>query len=76
MDSFEIDDKLYKKHFKAKDFNKIFYEIPHEKNYNLMIDLLFLPKTPDDYKYLLVITDIYNSNLTQNRSKIKNPKQF
>ena len=26
-----------------------------------MIDLLFLPKTPSNYKYLLVITDIYNS---------------
>ena len=61
MNSFEIDDKLYKKNFKTKEFNKIFYEIPHENNYNLMADLLFLPKTPDDYKYLLVITDIYNS---------------
>ena len=54
MKSFEIDDKLYKKHFKAKEFNKIFNEIPHEDNYNLMADLLFLPKTPDGYKYLLV----------------------
>lgn len=61
MKSFEIDDKLYKKNFKAKEFNKIFNEIPHKDNYNLMADLLFLPKTPDNYKYLLVITDIYNS---------------
>jgi hypothetical protein len=35
MKSFEIDDKLYRKNFKAKDFNKIFYEIPHEDNYNV-----------------------------------------
>ena len=61
MASFEIDDKLYKKNFKTKEFNKIFYEIPHEDNYNLMADLLFLPKTPSNYKYLLVITDIFNS---------------
>ena len=27
---FEIDDTLYKKNFKAKDFNKILYEIPYE----------------------------------------------
>ena len=27
MASFEIDDKLYKKNFKVRDFNKIFYEI-------------------------------------------------
>ena len=45
LDSFELDDKLYKKNFKPKDFNKIFYEIPHKDNYNLMCDLLFLPKT-------------------------------
>ena len=55
MASFDIDDRLYKKNFKTRDFNKIFYEIPHKNNYNLMADLLFLPKTPDDFKYLLVI---------------------
>ena len=61
LNSFEIDDTLYKKNFKPKDFNKIFYEIPHEDNYNLMCDLLFLPKTPTSFNYLLVVTDIYNS---------------
>ena len=62
MSSFDIDDTLYKKYFKAKDFNKMFYEIPHKDNYNLMADLLFLPKTPapSNFKYLLVITDIKN----------------
>ena len=45
MDSFEIDDKLYKKNFKAKEFNKIFYEIPHKSNYNLMADLLSVSYT-------------------------------
>ena len=49
LDSFEIDDKLYKKNFKTKDFNKVFNEKPHEDNYNLMVDLLFLPKTQNGY---------------------------
>ena len=61
MNSFEIDDTLYKKIFKAKDFNKIFYQIPHEEKFNFMADLLFLPKTPNGYNYLLVVTDTYNS---------------
>ena len=41
LNSFELDDKLYKKNFKAKDFNKIFYKIPHKDNYNLMLICCF-----------------------------------
>ena len=35
-----------------------------------MCDLLFLPKTPNGFNYLLVVTDIYNSKF--NIEPIKN----
>jgi len=39
-----------------------------------MADLLFLPKTPENYKYLLVITDIYNSKFDIEPIKNKESK--
>ena len=59
INSFEIEDTLYKKNFKAKDLNNFFNEIPHKDSYNLMCDLLFLSTTKDGYKYLLVVMMIF-----------------
>ena len=62
MNSFEIDDKLYK---------KVYFEIPHELDYNLMADLLFLLTTKNEFKYLIFVTDIYNSEFDIQQIKIK-----
>ena len=49
-----------KKKSKLKNSMNSFYGKPHEDNYNLMTDLLFSQTTQKGFKYLLVITDIYN----------------
>lgn len=59
IDKLGLDNKLNKKHFRQKKYNKVFYEIPHKEDYNEMADLIHFPKTKDGYKYLFVIVDLY-----------------
>lgn len=54
-----LDDTLNKKHFKEKRYNKIWLEIPHEEDYNVMADLMDLPTTKSGYKHLFCIVDLY-----------------
>lgn len=54
-----LDDTLNKKHFKEKAYNKIWLEIPHQEDYNLMADLMDLPTTKSGYKHLFCIVDLY-----------------
>jgi hypothetical protein len=54
-----LDDTLNRKHFKEKVYNKIWLEIPHEEDYNLMADLMDLPTTSSGYKHLFCIVDLY-----------------
>jgi len=43
---------------KPENFNSVKDNIPLVKDLNLQGDLLFLPKTNEGYKYLLVVTDL------------------
>lgn len=53
-----IDEKFTKPSKKQKTFNNIKNNIPHKEDYNFMADLLELPKTKKDFKYLLVVVDL------------------
>lgn len=56
-----LDNTLNKNHFRQKKYNKVFMEIPHEEDYNLMADLMEMPEThKTNYKYLFVIVDLYS----------------
>ena len=51
INPYELDKTLYQNHFKTTEFNKIFYEIYHKENYNLMLNLLVLSTTKEDYNF-------------------------
>lgn len=56
----KLDNTLNKKHFRQKQYNSVFMEIPHHANYNMMCDLIELPETKKHgYKYLFTIVDLY-----------------
>lgn len=56
----EIDETFTKSDSKkAKVFTKVKEQVPPNKNYNQMADLLMLPKTKAGYRYLLVVVDLY-----------------
>ena len=56
--SLDIDDKFTKSVKKPKEQTKINDAITQLPYYNYMADILFLPKTKERYKYLLVIVDM------------------
>lgn len=43
-----------------KYFNKFKNNVFPQEDFNLMADLLYLPKTPNDYLYLLVVVDLHS----------------
>ena len=59
---------------KPTHFNSVKNNIPMIPNYNMSSDILFLPKTPDGYKYLLVITDLATDNFDCEPLKNKDSK--
>ena len=50
----------FTKFIKNKHFTKIYDQIPHNKNLNFMMDILYLPETKEKYKYLLVCVDLFS----------------
>ncbi len=57
----KLDNTLNKKHFRQKQYNNLWMEIPHHDNWNLMADLIELPETKKhNYKYLFTIVDLYS----------------
>ena len=59
---------------KPTHFNSVKRNIPMIPNYNMSSDILFLPKTSDGYKYLLVITDLATDNFDCEPLKNKDSK--
>jgi hypothetical protein len=56
-----LDNTLNKNHFRQKRYNKIFLEVPHFEDFNLMADLIEMPETKKtNYKYIFVIVDLYS----------------
>lgn len=71
IDKLDLDNTLNKKHFRQKKYNKVFYEIPHFPDFNLMADLIEFPTTPDGYKYLFTIVDLYTLEFDMEPVKTK-----
>ena len=68
-----IDNKLTKNHEQQKVFNKVWLETRHEEDYNFMADLIEFVKSPEGYKYLLVVVDLYTLEFDIEPLKNKTP---
>ncbi len=55
-------------------FNNIRNNVPQKEDYNMMADLLELPKTKNGYRYLLVIVDLFSREFDIEPLKNKEPK--
>lgn len=58
IDNLGIDETFTKSTRKENKFTHVKNQIPLQKNWNFMADLLFLPKTKKGYHYLLVVVDL------------------
>jgi len=56
----KINETYTKPIIKPKYFTKVKDNVPLLEDYNVMADLLFLPKTKAGYRYLLVVVDLAN----------------
>lgn len=74
LDKLELDNELNKKHTRQKRFNKVFYEIYHKEDYNLMADLIEFPTTENGNKYLFTIVDLYTQDFDCEPVKNKESK--
>ena len=66
-------DNRFTKFVKSKHYTKIYDNIPHNKNLNFMMDVLFLPTTKHGYKYLLVCVDLFTRQFDIEPLKNKDP---
>ena len=71
-----IDESLTKKKKGKKKFNKVKQSIPLVEDLNLSADLLFLPTTKQNFKYLLVIVDLASDEFDIEPLKSKEPKEI
>lgn len=71
----DIDETLTKKKRKGKDFifNKVKQTVPLVEDLNMSADLLFLPTTKNNEKYLLVIVDLATDEFDMEPLKSKEP---
>ena len=57
-----IDERYSKPVKKPKKFTAVKQNIPMKEDMNFMADLLFLPKTKEGYRYLLVVVDLASND--------------
>jgi len=69
-----IDEFFTRDYSKQRIFNKIKDNIPLERGYNYMADLLFLPKTKDGFQYCLVVVDLATDQFDIEPIKTKDAK--
>ena len=62
LDNLNISEQFTTKPRQLKEKNKFINSIVPEKNWNFQADLLHLPTTKYNYKYLLVVTDLATNN--------------
>lgn len=74
IEKLNLDDRLNKNYSYQKKFNKVWLEIPHEKDYNEMADLIEFVKSPSGFKYLFVIVDLYTLKFDCEPIKAKSSK--
>ena len=70
-----IDESLTKPVKRPKKFTKVQDNIPMKADYNFMADLLFLPKTKEGFRYLLVVVDLATKEFDVEPLKTKQPKE-
>lgn len=58
IEKYGLENKFTKAPKIEKTFNKFDNRVPQIEDFNLMADILYLPKTKKDFKYLLVIVDL------------------
>lgn len=73
LEKLNLNDTLNKTYKTQKKFNKVWLEIPHKEDYNLMCDLVEFVKTPQNYKYLFTIVDLYTLDFDCEPLKSKTP---
>jgi hypothetical protein len=75
ISSLGIDESSTKVMKKEKYYTSVKDSIPEEANYNMMCDLLMLPMTPQKYRYLLVVVDLYTDKFDMEPLKSKEPSE-
>lgn len=76
LDKLNINETMTKRPKKPKAFTKVYDNIPHEKGYNYMADLLMLPTTKSGYKYCLVMVDLSTHEFDIEEMKNKNSEGY
>jgi len=74
LNKLKIDETFTKPQKKIKTFNKVKDNIPLEKGFNYMSDILMLPTTQEGYKYLLVMVDLATDEFDIEPMKNKDPE--
>ena len=67
-------DETYTKPIKNIKFDKVRENTYPKAEYNMMADVLFLPKTKYRYRYLFVITDLWSNNFDIEPIRSKTPE--
>jgi hypothetical protein len=60
---------------KPKGYTKVKNQVFPKQDYNFMADLLFLPKTKEGYRYLLVVVDLWSDEFDIEPLKTKQAKE-
>ena len=74
LDKLNIDETFTTK-LKKPIFDNVKANTYPKEDYNFMSDLLFLPTTKKGFRYLLVMTDLYNNDFDIEPLKTKDPKE-
>ena len=70
-----VDETYSKPTKKPKKFTSVKQNIPMIEDYNFMADLLFLPKTKEGYRYLLVVVDLASNDFDIAPLRTKEPSE-
>lgn len=75
IDKIGIDETFTKPVPKDKQYHHVKDNIPLKEDYNFSADLLFLPTTKNNYKYLLTMVDLATDECDFEPLKTKEPKE-
>lgn len=76
LDKLKVDETFTKpKIVKQKKFNKVKNNIPLIEDYNFMADLVEMPETKNNYKYLFVMVDLATDEFDIEPLKTKTPQE-
>ncbi len=76
IDVLNIDETYTKPSSKKVVYDKVKENIPHIQDYNFAGDLLMLPTTKENFKYLFVVVDLYSDEFDIEPLKTKTPDEI